>query len=228
MWYGRRRTHKLRPGRQQLVDTLLPKLLVADRAGNAPVAFPPGFGPPARELRLEIGFGAGEHLSGEAAANPDVDFIGCEPFINGVAALLADIDGLGLGNIRIFDDDVRLLLQRLPAASVSVIYILFPDPWPKARHNRRRIFQFETLEALSRIARDDALLLFASDHMDYVAWALAEARRHTDWTWTARTAADWRTPPEDSIPTRYETKAIRKGDMPAYLAFRRVARTGKV
>ena len=128
MWYGRRRTHKLRPGRQQLVDTLLPKLLVADRAGNAPVAFPPGFGPPARELRLEIGFGAGEHLSGEAAANPDVDFIGCEPFINGVAALLADIDGLGLGNIRIFDDDVRLLLQRLPAASVSVIYILFPRP----------------------------------------------------------------------------------------------------
>ena len=113
----------------------------------------------------KIGFGAGEHLSGEAAANPDVDFIGCEPFINGVAALLADIDGLGLGNIRIFDDDVRLLLQRLPAASVSVIYILFPDPWPKARHNRRRIFQFETLEALSRIARDDALLLFASDHM---------------------------------------------------------------
>lgn len=221
MWYGRRRTHKLRPGRQSLVDALLPDLLIADRDGDAPVAFPPGFGPPARELRLEIGFGAGEHLSGEAAANPDVDFIGCEPFINGVAALLADIDRHGLTNIRVFDDDVRLLLDRLPVASVSVIYILFPDPWPKARHNRRRIFQYETLEALSRIARDGARLLFASDHMDYVAWALAEARRHPDWVWTATTAADWRAPPEGWIPTRYETKAIRKGDTPAYLTFSR-------
>ncbi|MGJ3260381.1 MAG: tRNA (guanine(46)-N(7))-methyltransferase TrmB [Rhodospirillales bacterium] len=224
MWYGRRRTHKLRPGRQHLVDTLLPELLIADHDGEAPVAFPSGFGPPARELRLEIGFGAGEHLSGEAAANPDVDFIGCEPFINGVAALLADIDRLGLGNIRVFDDDVRLLLQRLPDASVSVIYILFPDPWPKARHNRRRIFQYEMLETLSRIARDGAQLLFASDHMDYVAWALAEARRHPDWAWTARSAADWRAPPEGWIPTRYETKAVRKGDRPAYLSFRRSVR----
>ncbi|WNK00156.1 tRNA (guanine(46)-N(7))-methyltransferase TrmB [Thalassospiraceae bacterium LMO-JJ14] len=221
MWYGRRRTHKLRPGRQHLVDELLPQLLIADASSAGPVVFEPGFGPPARELRLEIGFGAGEHLSGEAAANPDIDFIGCEPFINGLAALLADVESMGLGNIRLFDDDVRLLLERLPEASVSRIYILFPDPWPKARHNRRRIFQAETLSALARIARDDTVLLFASDHMDYVAWALGEARRHPDWSWTAQGPEDWRRPPADWVPTRYETKALAKGDKPAYLSFRR-------
>lgn len=224
MWYGRRRTHKLRPGRQHLVDELLPKLMIAEASSDAPVTLPPGFGPPDRELRLEIGFGAGEHLSGEAAANPDVDFVGCEPFINGIAALLADVEKLNLTNIRLFDDDVRLLLGRLPEASVSRIYILFPDPWPKARHNRRRVFQAETLDALARIARDGASLLFASDHMGYVAWALAEVQRHPDWFWTASSPVDWRAPPADWIPTRYETKAIAKGDKPAYLGFRRRSR----
>lgn len=224
MWYGRRRTHKLRPGRQWLVDDLLPRLLIADPAKDAPITLDPGFGPPDRELRLEIGFGAGEHLSGEAAASPNVDFIGCEPFINGVAALLADVERLDLKNIRVFDDDVRLLLGRLPENTVSVVYILFPDPWPKARHNRRRIFQYETLDMLARIARDGALLQFASDHMDYAAWALAEVRRHPDWVWTARGPADWRNPPEGWVSTRYEAKAVRKGDKPAYLAFRRRAR----
>jgi len=224
MWYGRRRTHKLRPGRQHLVDDLLPKLLIADASDTAPVALPPDFGPPDRELRLEIGFGAGEHLSGEATANPGIDYIGCEPFINGMAALLADVERLSLDNVRLFDDDVRLLLGRLPEASISTIYILFPDPWPKARHNRRRIFQADTLDALARIACDGATLLFASDHMDYVAWALAEAGRHADWQWTARTPADWRVPPDGWVPTRYETKAIAKGDKPAYLTFRRLER----
>jgi len=224
MWYGRRRTHKLRPGRQRLVDDLLPQLLIADATAEAPLMFASDFGPPGRELRLEIGFGAGEHLSGEAAAHPDIDFIGCEPFVNGLAALLADVERLDLKNIRLFDDDARLLMKRLPDACISMIYILFPDPWPKARHNRRRIFQAETLDALARIARDGATMLFASDHMDYVAWALAEAGRHADWRWTARTPADWRTPPAGWVSTRYETKAIAKGDKPAYLTFQRRTR----
>jgi len=225
MWYGRRRSHKLRPGRQHLVETLLPDLLIADGGSDAPVEFSPGFGPnnvsSPRELRLEIGFGAGEHLSGEASANPDVDFIGCEPFINGIATLLADIERLDLKNIRLFDDDVRLLLGRLPANSISRIYILFPDPWPKLRHHRRRIFQTETLSALARLARDDATMLFASDHKGYVAWALAEGLQHADWQWTAESPEDWRQPPEDWFPTRYEAKARRKGDIPSYLTFRR-------
>lgn len=221
MWYGRRRSHKLRAGRQHLVDTLLPELLIADSGSAEPIDLGPDFGVPPRELRLEIGFGAGEHLSAEALANPDIDFIGCEPFINGVAALLADIDRLGLGNIRLFEDDVRLLLGRLPAASVSKIYMLYPDPWPKARHNRRRIFQAETLTALARIACDGAVLQFASDHMGYVAWALGEARQHPDWHWTATGPSDWRQPPDAWVSTRYEAKALRKGDKPVYLAFRR-------
>lgn len=224
MWYGRRRSHKLRPGRQHLVEQLLPELLIADSGSAEPIVLGPDFGVSPRELRLEIGFGAGEHLSGEAKANPDIDYIGCEPFINGVAALLADIDRLGLGNIRLFEDDVRLLLGRLPAASVSKIYMLYPDPWPKARHNRRRIFQAETLTALARIACDGAILQFASDHMGYVAWALGEARRHPDWNWTAQGPSDWRQPPEDWVSTRYEAKALRKGDKPAYLSFRRRSR----
>lgn len=228
MWYGRRRSHKLRAGRQTLLETLLPELMIADPASHEPVDFGPDFGPsadaPSRELRLEIGFGAGEHLSGEALANPEVDFIGCEPFVNGVAALLSDIEQMDLKNIRLFDDDVRLLLDRLPAASVSRIYILFPDPWPKYKHNRRRIFQAETLTALARLARDDATLLFASDHMGYVAWALAAGLQHSEWRWTAETPDDWRLPPKDWVPTRYEAKALRKGDKPAYLTFKRIPR----
>ena len=224
-WYGRRKTHKLRPRRQGLVDELLPKLRIADPDSVDPIDLTAAFNNVDADVRLEIGFGAGEHLLGDAAQHPDVNFIGCEPFINGVSALLADLDAQNLTNIRLFDDDARLLLDRLPAASISRIYLLFPDPWPKSRHHRRRFVQRETLDVLARLAKDGSAFVFASDHTGYVAWALAEVLRHPDWTWTARRPNDWRTPPEGWTETRYEAKAKRKGDHPAYLTFQRRPRS---
>lgn len=221
MFYGRRRNHKLRSGRQVLINDLLPKIRIAEIEDTSQIDLSASFGRAAKDVRLEIGFGAGEHLSGDALANPDIDFIGCEPFINGVAALLADVERLELTNIRLFDDDARLLLERLPAACISKIYVLFPDPWPKLRHNRRRFINQETLSSLSRVAKNDAEFIFASDHMGYVSWALVEMQRHADWKWTAKGSSDWRQQPKDWVPTRYETKALGKGDAPAYLTFRR-------
>ncbi len=227
MWYGRRRTHKLRPGRQHLVDDLLPDLLIADASEDAPVTFAPGFGPPGRELRLEIGFGAGEHLSGDAAANPGVDFIGCEPFINGIAALLADVEKLELDNIRLFDDDVRLLLDRLPEASVSTIYILFPDPWPKKRHHKRRFVRAEALTELARVLADSADFRFATDHGPYARWTLARALAHPAFEWLAEEPGDWRQRPADWPETRYEAAARRAGANPVYFTFRRLPRAAE-
>lgn len=218
-WYGRRKTHKLRPRRQQLVDDLLPKIRIADLHSSNSINIGEAFDNADAEVRLEIGFGAGEHLLGDAVQNPEINFIGCEPFINGVSALLADLDEHDVTNVRLFDDDARLLLDRMPDASISRIYLLFPDPWPKTRHHRRRFVQRETLDAFARLAKDGAEFVFASDHKGYVAWALAQVLPHSDWTWTARRPDDWRNPPEGWVETRYEAKGKRKGDYPAYLTF---------
>lgn len=221
IWYGRRSSHKLRPGRRRLMDELLPKVGIAPPAPGETVDPAALFGGPCRDLHLEIGFGGGEHLSGCAAKTPDTCFIGCEPFIDGVASLLADVEEKGLANVRVFSDDARILLDALPDACLSRTYLLFPDPWPKKRHNRRRIVDAEFLSTLARLSADGAEFQFASDHMGYVAWALAALHRHPDWSWTARRPADWREPPPGWVPTRYEAKARKKGDLPAYLLFRR-------
>ena len=221
LWYGRRHGHKLRTSLQNLVDSLLPKLRVpvppagdgidpADLFDNAPNAF-----------WLEIGFGGGEHLAGQAKAHNNVGFLGCEPYINGVATLLRAVDEDNLQNVRVFDDDVRILLDALPDAVFSRIYVLFPDPWPKVRHHRRRIIQTATLNAFARLLKNDGLFIFASDHKGYAEWTLDLATRHSDFLWTAKCADDWRTPPTDWIETRYEQKAIRKGDAPSYFVFQR-------
>ena len=206
------------------METLLPTLRAADPDAPAPVDLDALFARTGAERRLEIGFGGGEHLAGDARNNPDIDFIGCEPYVDGVASLLAEVEEGGLANVRVFDDDARLLLPVLPDARFSRIYVLFPDPWPKRRHRRRRILQAETLTDFARIAADGCELVFASDHMGYAAWTLAEVRRHPDWRWTARRPADWRRPPADWVATRYEAQALAKGDRPAYLTFRRKAR----
>ncbi len=170
---------------------------------------------------LEIGFGGGEHLAAQAQAHPEVGFIGCEPFINGVAQLLQAVERNSLENIRIFPDDARLLLDALPEASVDRCFVLFPDPWPKRRHQRRRIISPDTLDALARVLRDDAVLRLASDHKEYIRWMLFHTIGHGAFDWQARGAADWRERPPDWPATRYEEKAATRGVDSIYLAFRR-------
>ncbi|NQV48601.1 MAG: tRNA (guanosine(46)-N7)-methyltransferase TrmB [Rhodospirillaceae bacterium] len=218
-WHGRRHGKKLRPGRQVLIDGVLPRLRfdLPDDPGAA-------FGGEASDIWMEIGFGGGEHLAGQALAHPEIGFIGCEPFVNGVASLLSLVDAGGIGNIRVYDDDARPLLNSLPDASIGRVYVLFADPWPKKRHHKRRFIGAENLGRLARVMKDGAELRFASDHSEYVGWALERLSQHPDFDWTARSAVDWRQPPADWTPTRYEQKALNGGQRCTYLSFLRAKR----
>ncbi len=178
-----------------------------------------------REVWLEVGFGAGEHLAAQAEAHSDIRFIGCEPFVNGVAALLSRIDSLRLSNIRIYTDDARFLIDRLEPGTVARVFVLFLDPWPKARHARRRFIASDTLDALARVMADGAQLRFATDDAAYLRWALAALIAHEGFRWTAEKAEDWRTRPGDQPATRYEEKARAKGNLPVFLNFERRARS---
>jgi len=179
------------------------------------------FDAPVSDIWMEIGFGAGEHLAGQAARHPDIGFIGCEPFVNGVASLLSMVDDQGLSNVRLFDDDVRLLLPALTDASIGRLYILFSDPWPKTRHHRRRITVPENLGHFARLLRPGGELRFATDQPEFAAWSLQRLLREPRLHWLAKSKADWSTAPNDWIETRYETKARSRGLKPIYLNFRR-------
>lgn len=168
---------------------------------------------------MEIGFGGGEHLAHQAKSHPEIGFIGSEPYLNGVASLLDHAERDGLRNIRIQPDDVRPLMARLPDASIDRLFILFPDPWPKNRHHRRRIVGPETIPEFARILRDDAILRLASDHPGYVEWMLRHLGQDDSFEWLARRPSDWRERPTDQIRTRYEAKAL--AGIPVYLSFRR-------
>jgi tRNA (guanine-N7-)-methyltransferase len=176
---------------------------------------------PVSDVWLEIGFGAGEHLIHQAEANPHIGFIGAEPFINGVARVLAEAENKSLHNIRIHDDDARLLLGRLPPASIGRVFLLFSDPWPKTRHHKRRFVNAATLDALARILKPGGEFRFASDAAGFVRWTLAASLAHAGFSWTAKGAADWRCRPPDAIATRYETKALDAGRNCVYLRFQR-------
>ena len=175
----------------------------------------------ARPLWLEIGFGGGEHMVHQATRNPDVAFIGAEPYINGVAMLLGKIRKAGAGNVRVHPGDVRDLFDVLPAQSVEKAFLLYPDPWPKTRHHRRRFVTPEHLEPLYRVLKPGAEFRVATDIADYVRQTLEEVPQ-AGFTWLAERAEDWRTPWEDWISTRYEQKALREGRVPHYLTFRRI------
>lgn len=182
------------------------------------------FDPRPRALWLEIGFGGGEHLAAQAAAHPAIGFIGAEPFVNGVAKLLGTIERQGLTNIRLWPDDARSLLDILPDRCLDRAFILFPDPWPKTRHQRRRIVCRPTLERLSALMRDGAQLRMASDDDDHIDWMLFETRAQGSFVWTARRPVDWRQPPTDWQPTRYQQKAAAKGVAATFLTFQRQER----
>lgn len=220
-FYGRRHGRPLRPARRRLVSDILPLMeITAQMAEDGRI-----FDPPADRLWMEIGFGAGEHLVAMVRDHPEVGFIGCEPFVNGVAALLANLEAHESarrpGNLKIFADDARLLMPHLPAGAFERIYALFPDPWPKSRHLRRRLIVPENLDRFARLLRPGGLLRFASDHMEYVRWSLWHVRRHPAFEWVAAGPEDWRHRYLDSVPTRYETKALAGGGACVYLTFRR-------
>jgi tRNA (guanine-N7-)-methyltransferase len=219
MIYGRRRGRKLRPAQAGLVAELLPQLRFA--VPESGTLDPRTLFPEQDRVALEIGFGGGEHLAAQAAAHPDIGFIGVEIFETGVAKLLSAVAAHGLDNVRILVDDARLLLAALPEQCLDRAYILFPDPWPKLRHRKRRIVNPATLAQLARAMRDGSELRLATDDPDYLRQMLADATAAPEWQWLASRAADWRTRPDDWSPTRYEQKAIAAGRIPMYLRFRR-------
>ena len=173
-----------------------------------------------REVWLEIGFGGGEHMVHQAERNPDVGIIGAEPYINGVAMLLGKIRRAGVSNLRVHPGDVRDLMDVLPEASISRAFLLYPDPWPKKKHHRRRFVTPEHLGPLARAMKPGAIFRVATDIPDYVRQTLEEVPR-AGFEWLAERPADWRRPWDDWISTRYEQKALREGRSPHYLTFRR-------
>jgi tRNA (guanine-N7-)-methyltransferase len=179
------------------------------------------FGGAVRAVWLEIGFGAGEHLAMQAEAHPDIGYIGCEVFENGVARLLGEIERRGLSNIRLYPDDARSLLAALAAPIIARVFILFPDPWPKARHHERRIVSRETLDELARIMRVGAELRLATDDPGYCSWMLERLTGHLAFEWLARRPCDWRERPADWPATRYEEKARAAGRAPFFFRARR-------
>jgi len=216
-FFGRLKGKRLRAGQEALIETLLPRLRVDP--GHDPRE---AFGRMVSNLWLEIGFGGGEHLAAQARAYPDIGFIGCEPFVNGVAKILSVINRERLGNIRIWDRDATELIPLLPPASIDRAYLLYPDPWPKRRQRKRRFLSDETLDTLARVLRLGAELRFATDIDDYAGWALARVLRSAHFIWTAERLDEWRKPWPDWPGTRYEAKAVRDGRAPIYLTFRRI------
>jgi tRNA (guanine-N7-)-methyltransferase len=218
-FFGRRKGHRLRPRRAALLETLLPRLALDLTAPARELrAF---FPDQVDEIRLEIGFGAGEYLVSEARAHPRTGFIGVEPFVNGMAKALAAIAAERLANVRLHHGDATEVLAWLPPASLARVDLVYPDPWPKRRHWKRRFVQDESVAAIARVLRPSGEFRFASDVPDYAAWTLRHLMRSPRFVWTAERAEHWRRPWPGFPGTRYEAKAKRAGRVPCYLIFRR-------
>jgi len=220
-FYGRRVGRKLNPKRQEVLDDLYPKLAMdkLDKDGTlAPCSL---FQNKSDKTVLEIGFGNGEHLAEMMRREPHTNFIGAEPFKNGMTAFLKEIndDQLPLENIRTHMDDAIPLVKSLAPSSIDEIYVLNPDPWHKTRHHQRRIINQDNLDEFSRIMKPSAKLIMTTDVVNLIEWMVTEATLHPDFEWTAQNADDWRTPREDWIPTRYETKGAKGADHMNYLFF---------
>jgi tRNA (guanine-N7-)-methyltransferase len=211
--YGRIKSRVIKPRQAALMDSLLPQIRVPAEPFE-----PRALMPQAREVWVEIGFGGGEHMAAQAARHADVLILGAEPFQNGVASALRHLDEQALENVRLKDGDAREMLSHLPDGSVARVFILFPDPWPKARHHKRRLVQTDLVVELARVLKPGGRLRFASDWADYVDWSLERFTASPEFRWTAQRADDWRTPPADHVTTRYEEKRL--GDCaPAFLDF---------
>ena len=218
--YGRRRGRKPSPRQAALLDQLLPNV-VLNLADPAPKSLGKLFATPVCEVWLEIGFGGGEHLLWQAARNPHVGFIGCEPFQDGVTKVLGGIEQGKAANIRLHADDARAVLRWLPEAALARAFILFPDPWPKKRHQKRRLVSAGLLRELARVMASGAELRLATDIGDYARWMLQAVLAEGSFAWEPEGPSDWRQRPVDWPATRYEQKAIKEGRRCTYLRLRR-------
>ncbi|WP_310618401.1 tRNA (guanosine(46)-N7)-methyltransferase TrmB [Flexibacterium corallicola] len=219
-FFGRRVGKPLKDRQIALMRDLLPTISV-DIEKDSPVDLQAIFPKPVKSICLEIGFGGSEHLIHRATTNPDVGFIGCEPFQSGMAKALSAIDSNKIDNIRLFYDDAGKLLDWLPESSLDLVYQLYPDPWPKKKHWKRRFVNQINLTRIARALKSGGEFRFASDIDTYVDWTLCHCRDHPSFEWSAQNAQDWRTPWEGWPGTRYEAKAIREGRVGRYLTFLR-------
>lgn len=217
--YGRRQGHKLRAGQAALVEELLPRVAVPE---VGPLDAPTLFGD-ARPLELEIGFGSGEHLAAQAAARPDAGFIGCEPFLNGVVGALGHVRDNGLTNVRLHMGDALEVVERLPDASLDRVYLLHPDPWPKARHAKRRMANHGPLDLIAARLKVGGEFRLGTDDPTYCRWSMMIMNQRRDFAWEARTCRDFLARPDDWPETRYERKARRHGHEVWYFRYTRVA-----
>ena len=216
--YGRRQGHKLRLGQADLVEQLLPEISVPE---TGPIDAATLFGAD-RPLEVEIGFGAGEHLAGQAAARRETGFIGCEPFLNGVVGALSHIRDAALDNVRLHMGDALDVLERLPDGALSRVYLLHPDPWRKARHAKRRMINHGPLDLIAAKLKSGAEFRLGTDDPTYCRWAMMIMGQRRDFIWTAQTPADFLTRPDDWPETRYERKARRQGREVWYFRYLRV------
>ncbi|QRM54038.1 tRNA (guanosine(46)-N7)-methyltransferase TrmB [Sinorhizobium sp. BG8] len=219
-FFGRRKGKPLRDLQAQRLENLLPRFKV-DLSVPAPAEIGSLFDFDPARIRLEIGFGGGEHLIHRALENPSTAFIGVEPFVNSMAKLVGRVEETGALNIRLYDDDATELLDWLPEGSLDQIDLLYPDPWPKRKHWKRRFVSKVNLDRFARVLKPGGSFCFASDIDTYVNWTLLHCGAHPAFEWTAENAADWLTPFEGWPSTRYEAKAKREGRKSAYLTFRR-------
>jgi tRNA (guanine-N7-)-methyltransferase len=219
-FFGRRKGHALKSRQAALLERLLPRLAV-DIEAAAPDNLAALFPNPVERVRLEIGFGSGEHMIAEAEREPRSGFIGVEPFVNGMAKALTAISDKDLDNIRLHFGDAAVLMPWLPARALARVDLIYPDPWPKRRHWKRRFVQSESVAQLARVIAPGGEFRFATDWPDYAAWTLRHLTTSRDFEWTAERADDWRLPWPGFTTTRYEAKAKRAGRSPCYLIFRR-------
>jgi tRNA (guanine-N7-)-methyltransferase len=217
--WGRRQSRPLKENQRQALDHLWPDVSL-ELPEQSKINLSDLFKAPLTDFWLEIGFGGGEHLAAQAALHPDIGFVGCEPFINGVASLVLQIQEQSLRNIRVVKDDARLLLARIPDRSVGRIFVLFPDPWPKQRHHKRRIIQDATVTTFGRILKQDGHLLMATDDAPYARWMqdIMAERREFELVLDGRETVYER--PKDWPVTRYEQKGIAQGRSPVYLVYK--------
>lgn len=215
-FFGRVSGKRLHTGQRQLFDSLLPELNI-DLPDHGSIDLDDLFGAAAKQKILEIGYGGGEHLSRMAQQNPQNGFVGCEVFTGGIGKILKTIQVEKIANISLFTQDALRLLEVIPDGSLDMVYLLYPDPWPKLRHNKRRFISNVTVKELARVIKPEGVFRFATDIEDYANWTLAHMVRQTDFVWQTQPQAKfWHTPFQGWQATRYEAKARREGRMDSF------------